>query len=100
MTQATPELLPAVGRVCLGPVDQGLLGGGGGRDVIGAHAGEEARLAVQGGNRRADAPGVEADDVVVGRDARAQALGRGGILGDHPEGLGEGNHRIGVAAGL
>ena len=70
--------LPAVGGVGLRAADEHLLRRRIRRDVIRAHAGEEGRVAMQRGNARADAAGVEADDVVVGGHRRVKALGDGG----------------------
>ena len=72
--QQPAEPLLAVGRVRLGPVDQDLLGGRVGRDVVGPDPGEKVRLAGQGGHGGADAARVEADDVVLGGHGRADAL--------------------------
>ncbi len=72
--QQPPVPALAVGGVGLGPAGEHLLGVGVRRDVVGPQPGEEAGVAVQGGDAGADAARVEADDVVLGGHAGVQAL--------------------------
>ncbi len=85
------ELLLAVRRVRPGPVDQHLLGGRGGRDVVRARAGEETGFAAQLRHRGADAARVEAHDVVVPRRGRAEPPGH---LGGQRQAAGPGTARV------
>ena len=89
--QQPAELLLAVGGVGFRPVDEYLFGGGIGRDVVRAHAGEEAGIAAERGHRGPDAARVEAHDVVVGGHARAQALRH---LGRERQPAGTGSARV------
>ena len=75
MGQQPAEPFAAIGGVGFRPVDEYLLGGGIGRDVVRPRAVEEAPIAAQRGHRGPDAARVEADDVVLGGHARAEALG-------------------------
>ena len=72
--QQPAEPSAAIGGVGFRPVDEHLLGGGTGRDVVRPQAGEEAGIAAERGHRGPDAARVEADDVVLGGHARAEAL--------------------------
>ena len=72
--QQPPVTLLAVRRVAPGPADESPLRRRPGRDVVRAYPGEERGIAGQGGNAGPYPARVEADDVVVGGDPRAEPV--------------------------